>query len=181
MKATRIIPRKFFSKRVSMRRHSLSHPMSRSMTFRERYVSRSNSTTRCSRSCFALDGMTGVMPSSSRYSSIQSARYPLSAASFSGRVQVDRHCRLPTPAQAIKSSKRWRKLVVDWNSRGQHHIETLSRTDHWYRQGHGLVKVRWVYVRDMSGTHCAECLMSTDDSLSEREIVESSLAEPRKM
>ncbi len=89
-----------------------------------------------------------------------------------GRNKV-RGNRLPTPAQAIKSSKRWRKLVVGWYGGGQRHIEVLSRVGHWYRQGHGLVKVRWVYVRDLSGSHRDECLMATNDSLSEREIVES--------
>ena len=89
-----------------------------------------------------------------------------------GRNKV-RGKRLPTPGQAIKSSKRWRKLVVGWYGGGQRHIEVRSEVGHWYRQGHGLVQVRWVYVRDLTGTHRDECLMATDDTLTEREIVEN--------
>jgi hypothetical protein len=40
----------------------------------------SNSTGRVERSSFAFDGITGTIPSLIRYSSIQSARYPLSPA-----------------------------------------------------------------------------------------------------
>ena len=89
-----------------------------------------------------------------------------------GRNKV-RGKRLPTPEQAVKSSKRWRKLVVSWYGGGQREIEVVSRIGHWYRQGHGLVLVRWVYVRDLSGTHRDECFMSTDESLSQTEIVQS--------
>jgi hypothetical protein len=89
-----------------------------------------------------------------------------------GRNKV-RGERLPTPSEVVTSAKRWRKLVVQWYGGGQRHIEVLSRVGHWYRQGHGLVQVRWVYVRDLSGTHRDECLVSTDETMSEQEIVES--------
>ncbi|MFO0791370.1 MAG: hypothetical protein U0805_18065 [Pirellulales bacterium] len=62
-----------FSNRERMRRFSLSQPMSRSMMLRRRYASRSKSTSRASRSWFCLEGITGVTPRSSKYSSIQSA------------------------------------------------------------------------------------------------------------
>ena len=89
MKAGVIIPPKFlavFSNREKMRRLSLSQPMSRSMMLRRRYSYLSNSTGRAERSSFAFDGMTGVILSSSRYSSIQSARYPLSPPRANGQA-----------------------------------------------------------------------------------------------
>jgi hypothetical protein len=89
-----------------------------------------------------------------------------------GRNKV-RGNRLPTPGQVAKSSKRWQKLFVAWYGGGRRHIEVVSRVGHWYRQGHGLVQVRWVNVRDLTGSHRDECLMSTDETLSVREIVES--------
>ena len=89
-----------------------------------------------------------------------------------GRNRV-RGNRLPTPSQVAQSSKRWKNLVVGWYGGGQRHIKVISRVGHWYRQGHGLVEVRWVYVRDLTGTHRDECLMSTDVTMSARAIVES--------
>lgn len=89
-----------------------------------------------------------------------------------GRPRV-RGERLPTPKEVANSAKRWRKLVVQWYGGGQRHIEVVTRVGHWYRQGHGLVKVRWVYIRDLSGTHRDECLVSTDETMSVQEIVEN--------
>ena len=89
MKAMVSMPPKFFavfSKRAKILRLSFSHPISRSTTLRDRYVSRSNSTGRASRSSFAFDGMTGVTPNSIRYTSIQSARYPLSQLIATGHA-----------------------------------------------------------------------------------------------
>lgn len=63
-----------------MRRHSFSQPIKRLTMLRRRYVCRSNSTKRASPSSFVLLGMMGTTPVSTRYSSIHSARYPLSPA-----------------------------------------------------------------------------------------------------
>jgi len=40
---------------------------------------------------------------------------------------------------------------VKWYGGRRRQIETVTGTGHWYRQGHGLVYVRWVYVHDISG------------------------------
>ena len=82
MNAILIMPPKFlavFSNREKTRRHSFSQPIRHSTMLRLRYASRSNSTARAARSSFSFDGITGLIPSSSRYSSIQSARIPLVA------------------------------------------------------------------------------------------------------
>lgn len=83
MNAILIIPAKFlavFSKREKILRHSFNQPMSRSMMFLSRYDSRSKSADRLSGSWLDGVGITGCTPSASKYSSIQSARYPISPA-----------------------------------------------------------------------------------------------------
>ncbi len=99
------IPPKFlavFSKREKIRRLSLSQPMRRSIMFRWRYASRSNSTGRASQSSFSFEGMTGQMPNSKRYSSIQSARYPLSPLRETGHAM---RCPLPSNKWASALSR----------------------------------------------------------------------------
>ena len=89
MNAILIMPPKFFadfSNRVTTRRHSFSQPITHSTMLRRRYASRSNSTGRADRSSFSLDGITGLIPNSNRYSSIQPARYPLSPARATGQA-----------------------------------------------------------------------------------------------
>ena len=89
MKAILSIPAKFlavFSNRVRMRRLSFSQPISRSMTFRCRYFLLLNVTGRASRSSFSFEGITGMISSSIKQSSIQSARYALSPARATGHA-----------------------------------------------------------------------------------------------
>ena len=90
MNAILIMPPKFlavFSKREKMRRHSFNQPIKRSTMFRSRYASLSNATGLASRASFIFDGITGVMSNSNRYSSIQFARYPLSAANATAMLR----------------------------------------------------------------------------------------------
>jgi|GEM_PF-6609456 len=114
MKANRIIPAKFlavFSNQAKIRRHSLSQPMRRSTMLRFRYASRSNSTGRLLRSSFSRDGMTGLIPRSSRYSSIQSARYPLSPASATGHATGSP---LWSASSSSAPSSSWSRTVDSW-------------------------------------------------------------------
>ena len=53
------------------------------------------------------------------------------------------------------------------------HIEVVTGVGHWYRQGQGLVGVRWVYVRDLTGNHRDEYFFSTDLHMRVRRIVET--------
>ena len=46
-----------------------------------------------------------------------------------------------------------------------------SNTGLWYKGGDGLVPVRWVFVRDVTGTHRDEYFYSTDPRLSAIQIV----------
>ena len=89
MNAILMKPPKFFavlSNREKIRRFSLSQPISRSTILRSLYKSLSNSTGRASRSWLSCVGITGLMSRSIKYSSIQSARYPLSPATARGQA-----------------------------------------------------------------------------------------------
>ena len=139
MKARVIMPPKFlavFSNREKILRLSLSHPISRSTMLRRRYASLSNAMGRASRSSFSLDGMTGLIPKSSRYSSIQLARYPLSPPRANGQA-------IGSPVSSNK----------DWSAP----ISTSSRTDDscvwpavkWKHRGKPLLSQRtWIFVEN---------------------------------
>ena len=45
---------------------------------------------------------------------------------------------------------------------GQRSVATLDGTGHWYKAGQELVPIRWVFVRDLTGTHRDEYSFTTD-------------------
>ena len=79
--------------------------------------------------------------------------------------------KLPAPAKVVKISPRSR-LTVAWYGGGQRRIEVVSGTGHWYKNGEGLVPVRWVFVHDCSGTHRDEYFFTTDLAMTPKTIVE---------
>src|SRR5262249_21409553 len=42
---------------------------------------------------------------------------------------------------------------------------------HWFKSGHGLVPIRWAFVRDLDGTHRDEYFFSTDAALDVAAII----------
>ena len=42
----------------------------------------------------------------------------------------------------------------------------------WFKSGKGLVPIRWVFVRDLDGTHRDEYFFTTDPSMTPREVIE---------
>lgn len=80
---------------------------------------------------------------------------------------------LPKPENLVAKTRRWQKLHVAWYGSGGRDIAVVSQTAHWYRSGHGLVPVRWVYVRDGTGTHRDEYFFTTDPERTAHQIVES--------
>jgi hypothetical protein len=84
------------------------------------------------------------------------------------RVKGDR---LPRPREAVAEAASREPLCVDWYGGGTRRVEVITGTGHWYRSGRGLVALRWVHVRDKSGTHRDEYLFTTDPSLSPEQIV----------
>lgn len=78
---------------------------------------------------------------------------------------------LPKPCHAVSAKRRLRRLSVDWYGGGKRVVATHGGTGHWYKSGQGLVAVRWVYVRDLDGTHRDEYFFTTDVSLGAAEII----------
>ena len=70
--------------------------------------------------------------------------------------------RVPKPRAAAAAARRRRELTVAWYGGGTRRVETVTGTGHWYKGGHGRVPIRWVFVRDATGTHRDEYLFTTD-------------------
>jgi hypothetical protein len=79
--------------------------------------------------------------------------------------------KLPAPAEVVKRSPR-KRLTVAWYGGGSRRIEVVSGVGHWYKQGEGLVPIRWVFVHDLTGTHRDEYFFTTDVTLTPQQIVE---------
>lgn len=90
--------------------------------------------------------------------------------SKAGRPQIF-GSRLPLPKNVVKKSKRT-KLKVKWYGGGNRRVSVVSQIGHWYRGGEGQVEVRWVHVRDLTGTHREEYFFSTDPSMTPQQIIE---------
>jgi hypothetical protein len=83
------------------------------------------------------------------------------------RVKGDR---VPKPRQAAATAPRT-KLTVAWYGGGTRRVEVATGTGHWYKGGCGLVPVRWVFVKDATGTHRDEYLFTTDVGLTPDAVV----------
>ena len=86
-----------------------------------------------------------------------------------GRPRV-RGRKLPSPAEVVSQS-RLRKTRVSWFGGSTRRVGLVTGVGHWFKSGHGLVCVRWVFVRNLQGTHRDEYFYSTDPTLSPEEIV----------
>jgi hypothetical protein len=75
------------------------------------------------------------------------------------------------PADVVERAKAKRRVTVSWYGGKPRRVELISGTGHWYKGGDGLVPVRWVFVRDVSGTHRDEYFYSTDPTLTPDKIV----------
>ena len=81
--------------------------------------------------------------------------------------------RLPSPRDVVASSITGKRLTVKWYGGGTRRIEVVTGTGHWYRQGQGLVPLRWIHVRDLTGSHRDEYFFSTAVRMSVKRIVEA--------
>ena len=80
--------------------------------------------------------------------------------------------RLPSPSEVVESTRKRRRVTVAWYGGGKRRVEVVSGVGHWYRQGHGLVKIRWIYVHDLTGDHRDDYFFTTDARMSVAKIVE---------
>jgi hypothetical protein len=83
---------------------------------------------------------------------------------------------LPKPAQAVEPIPKRTRLEVAGYGGGRRRVEILSRAGQWYQSGHGLVPVRWGYVRDKTGTHRDEYFFATRTTWSAQAIIEGDTA-----
>jgi hypothetical protein len=74
------------------------------------------------------------------------------------------------PAAVVQRSST-RRFTVSWYGGQRRRVELISEASHWYKAGDGLTPVRWVFVRDVQGTHRDEYLYSTDPTLRPDQIV----------
>ena len=60
-----------------------------------------------------------------------------------------------------------------WYGGGTRQVETTTGAARWYQKGHGVVPLRWVFVRDATGTHRDEFFFSTDTALTVERVIGS--------
>lgn len=75
------------------------------------------------------------------------------------------------PRQAAARAKARPSLQVDWYGGGTRRVEIVTEAAHWFKAGQGLVPLRWVFVRDRTGTHRDEYFFTTDATLTPAQII----------
>lgn len=78
--------------------------------------------------------------------------------------------KLPKPRQAAAAATLV-PLEVGWYGGGHRSVAHVSGIGGWYKAGAGLVPIRWVFVRDQSGSHRDEYFFTTDAALTAGEII----------
>lgn len=86
-----------------------------------------------------------------------------------GRPRV-KGAALPKPSETAAGA-RLRRTVVHWYGGGTRRVTLTGGMGHWYKSSHGVVPLRWVFVRDQEGTHRDEYFYTTDPALSLESIV----------
>jgi DDE superfamily endonuclease len=75
------------------------------------------------------------------------------------------------PRRAVETAQTFCRLEVGWYGGGTRRVETLEGTGHWYKAGEKLIPLRWVFVRDNSGTHRDEYFFTTDPALTPTAVI----------
>jgi hypothetical protein len=88
-----------------------------------------------------------------------------------GRPRV-KGVKLPSPEKVVTGSRCRQRLNVAWYGGGRRDVEVVTGTGHWYKAGEGLVKVLWVFVHDLTGTHRDEYFFTTDVRLTGKQVIE---------
>src|SRR4051794_32037347 len=80
---------------------------------------------------------------------------------------------LAKPEQVVADLVRTKLTKVAWYGGGVRDVEVVTGRGHWYKAGHGLVELRWVFVHDLTGTHRDEYFMTTDAAMSAQQVIET--------
>jgi len=78
---------------------------------------------------------------------------------------------LPKPAQVVSDTVKRLVLEVAWYGGERRRVEIVTGCGWWYKSGRPLVAVRWVFVRDRTGTHREEYFFTTDVALSPQAVI----------
>jgi len=78
--------------------------------------------------------------------------------------------KLPTPQQVV-ARRGQTETTVGWYGGGNRRVGLVTNTGLWYKAGAGVVPIRWVFVRDLQGTHRDEYFYTTDPALTAEQIV----------
>ena len=80
---------------------------------------------------------------------------------------------LPKPAQVVRETPQRSVLTVAWYGGERRRVEVVTGTGWWYQSGRPLIPVRWVFVRDRTGTHRDEYFFTTEVTMSVRAVIET--------
>jgi hypothetical protein len=78
--------------------------------------------------------------------------------------------KLPTPQQVV-AHRALTTATVQWYGGADRRVALASDVGLWYKAGAGVIPIRWVFVRDLQGTHRDEYFYTTDISLTAPQIV----------
>jgi DDE superfamily endonuclease len=80
---------------------------------------------------------------------------------------------LPKPAEVVRDTPERPVLNVAWYGGGRRRVEVVTGVGWWYRSGRPLIAVRWVFVRDRTGTHRDEYFFTTDVTMGSKAVIET--------
>lgn len=72
---------------------------------------------------------------------------------------------------AVVVGTRLKKIVVDWYGSSKRTVRICDGTGHWYKSGQGLAPVRWVFVRDDTGTRRDEYFDTTNPGFAAATVI----------
>jgi hypothetical protein len=78
---------------------------------------------------------------------------------------------LPKPAQVVHDTPRRPRLSVAWYGGERRRVEVVTGVGWWYKGGRPLIAVRWVFVRDRTGTHRDEYFFTTDVAMGPAAVI----------
>jgi hypothetical protein len=80
---------------------------------------------------------------------------------------------LPKPAQVVRDAVQRPVREVAWYGGERRRVEIVTGSGRWYKSGRPLVPVRWVFVRDRTGTHRDDYFFTTDAAMSPQAVIET--------
>lgn len=78
--------------------------------------------------------------------------------------------KLPKPRQ-VAAAAILEAVEVGWYGGGTRQVKQTNGLGVWYKAGAALVPIRWVFVRDQTGTHREEYFFTTDAAWTPTEII----------